>query len=46
VDKEDDQDSESEKLRLAGELNYRTNSQAYSAHRDIAEITDKRSKFY
>jgi peptidyl-prolyl cis-trans isomerase D len=46
VDKEDDQDSESEKLRLAGELNYRTNSQAYSAHRDIAEITDKRSKLY
>ncbi|MDD4143551.1 MAG: SurA N-terminal domain-containing protein [Prolixibacteraceae bacterium] len=39
-------DIETEKMRLAGDLNFRTNSAAYAAHRENAEIIDRRSKFY
>ena len=42
----EDQDLETEKMRLAGELNFRANSAVYAAHRENAEIVDKRSKFY
>lgn len=43
---EDNQDVESEKLRLAQSLNFRASSQAYNAHREKAEIEDQRTKFY
>ena len=46
VNREEDADIESERMRLAREHNFRTNSSAYMAHRENAEITDKRSKFY
>ncbi len=36
----------SEKSRLAQNLNFRANSQAFEAHRNAVEIVDKRSKFY
>ena len=35
-----------EKSRLAQNLNFRANSQAFEAHRNAVEIVDKRSKFY
>ena len=37
---------ESEKMRLAQNVNFRAASQAYSAHREQAEIDDRRAKFY
>ena len=40
------QDVESEQLQLAQNLTFRAQSQAYNAHREIAEIEDQRSKFY
>jgi peptidyl-prolyl cis-trans isomerase D len=42
----EDQDVESEKLRLAQNLSFRASSQAYNVHREKAEIEDKRAKFY
>ena len=39
-------DVSSERTRLAQNLNMRAASQAYEAHREHAEIEDKRSKFY
>jgi peptidyl-prolyl cis-trans isomerase D len=43
---EEDENIEDERMRLVGELNFRTNTAAYAAHRENAEIIDKRSKFY
>jgi peptidyl-prolyl cis-trans isomerase D len=40
------QDVESEQLQLAQNLTFRAQSQAYNAHRKIAEIEDQRAKFY
>jgi len=40
------QDVESEQLQLAQNLTFRAQSQAYNAHREIAEIEDQRAKFY
>jgi len=42
----EDPDIETEKIRLAGELNFRANSAAFSALRENAKIIDRRSKFY
>ncbi|MBT3382699.1 MAG: peptidylprolyl isomerase [Prolixibacteraceae bacterium] len=41
-----DQDITGEQTRLAQSLNFRATSQAFEAHRNSVEITDKRSKFY
>ena len=41
-----DQDVAGEQSRLAQSLNFRATSQAFEAHRNSVEITDKRSKFY
>ena len=46
VSEEDTEDFEDERLRLDQELTARAASQAYRAHREASEITDKRSKFY
>ena len=46
VNQETDQDLENEKLRLVQNLNSRAMAQAYSAHREAAEIEDNRAKFY
>jgi peptidyl-prolyl cis-trans isomerase D len=37
---------ENEKMRLAQNVNFRAASQAYTAHREQAEIEDQRAKFY
>ncbi|MFW6290064.1 MAG: peptidylprolyl isomerase, partial [Mariniphaga sp.] len=37
---------EDEKTRMAQNMNFRASSQAYTAHREQAEIEDNRSKFY
>lgn len=41
-----DQDIENEKMRLAQNLTFRATSQAYNAHREKAEVEDRRAKFY
>ena len=41
-----DQDVEAEQMRLAQDLTFRANSQAYNAHREVVEVKDKRAKFY
>ncbi len=46
VNQETDQDLENEKLRLAQNLTSRAMAQAYSAHREEAEIEDNRASFY
>ncbi|SHJ87170.1 peptidyl-prolyl cis-trans isomerase D [Tangfeifania diversioriginum] len=40
------QDVESEQMQLAQNLTFRAQSEAYNAHREIAEIEDQRAKFY
>jgi peptidyl-prolyl cis-trans isomerase D len=37
---------ESEKMRLAQNLNFRAASQAYNVHREKADIDDQRARFY
>ncbi len=37
---------ENEKMRMAQNVNFRAASQAYTAHREQAEIEDQRAKFY
>ena len=37
---------ESEKMRLAQNLNFRATSQAYTVHREKADVDDQRAKFY
>ena len=46
VNQSDNENLESEKTRLAQNLNFRATSQAFEAQRKAAEIVDKRSKFY
>ncbi len=43
---EGDVNLENEKMRLAQNMNFRAASQAYTAHREKAEIEDQRAKFY
>lgn len=42
----EDQDIETEKQQLAEEVSFRASTMAYTAHKNNAEITDKRAKFY
>jgi peptidyl-prolyl cis-trans isomerase D len=37
---------EDEKMRLVQNLNFRAASQAYTVHRENAEVDDQRAKFY
>jgi peptidyl-prolyl cis-trans isomerase D len=37
---------ETEKMRLAQNLNFRATSQAYTVHREKADVDDQRAKFY
>jgi peptidyl-prolyl cis-trans isomerase D len=46
VNEQANQNLTAEKLRLGQELNMRALSEAYTVHREVADITDKRSKFY
>jgi len=46
VNNNENQDVESEQMRRNMDITYRASSQAYTAHKEKAEITDKRSKFY
>jgi peptidyl-prolyl cis-trans isomerase D len=46
VSEGDNQDVETEKLRLVQNLTFRAASQAYNAHLEKAEIEDQRAKFY
>lgn len=43
---EGDVNLENEKSRLAQNINFRAASQAYNAHRELADIEDQRAKFY
>ncbi len=46
VNQSDNENLESEKTRLAQNIGFRANSQAFEAQRKASEIVDKRSKFY
>lgn len=46
VDEGTEEDVANEQLRLAQNLSFRANSQAFEAHRNSVEIVDKRAKFY
>jgi len=46
IDEGTEEDIALEQTRLAQSLNIRANSQTFEAHRNAAEIVDKRSKFY
>ena len=43
---ETDTDVPGEKARLAQSLGYRVNYQAFEAQKKVAEVEDKRAKFY
>ncbi len=46
VNEQPNQNLAAEKLRMEQDLSMRALSEAYNAHREAADITDKRSKFY
>lgn len=46
VNQSGDENVNAEQLRLAQNMTFRANSQAYEAQREAAEIVDKRAKFY
>ncbi len=46
INKQGDQNIAAEKLRLEQTLSTQASSEAYNAHREAADVVDKRSKFY
>jgi peptidyl-prolyl cis-trans isomerase D len=46
VNQMNDQDLESEKMRLAQNLSFRASQEAFTAQKNVKTIVDKRSKFY